>query len=317
MSSNKILIGISQCLLGTKVRFDGGHKHDRYITDTLGRYFDFQPYCPEVAIGLGVPREPIRLVGDVEHPRLVGTKNESLDVTNKMIDYSDETCRQLPKEMCGFILKSKSPTCGMERVTVYHTNGNPNTKTQGLFAKALLQQNPWLPIEEEGRLCDPVIRENFIERVFILRRWKDLTSTEITADKLLQFHAQHKLALMAHHGSSFKVLGNLLSNLKGKNLIELGRSYILQMMQAFKYKATPAKNTNVLQHCAGYLKKSLDNYERQALAKVIDRYRIGEIPFIVPITLLQHYFGKYPDDYMLQQSFLNPYPNELSLRNAL
>ena len=317
MTQEKIIIGISECLLGMKVRFDGGHKHDRYITDTLGSYFKFQSYCPEVAVGLGVPREPIRLVGDADHPRLVGTKNETIDITEKMQQYSTQTAQKLPDMMCGFILKSKSPTCGMERVKVYHVNGNPNANSQGLFAKALMQLNPCLPVEEEGRLCDPVLRENFIERVFIFRRWKDMINAGLTAEKLIQFHSQHKLSLMAHHPESYKELGKMLADLKGKDLVEFGQLYLEQLMQAFKHKATRAKNTNVLQHCAGYLKTSLDSYERQALADVSNRYRLGEIPLIVPITLLQHFFGKYPNDYMLQQSFLSPYPNELSLRNAV
>ena len=317
MIDNKIIIGISECLLGMKVRFDGGHKHDRYITDTLGDYFTFQAYCPEIAIGLGVPREPIRLVGDPEKPRLVGTKDETFDVTDAMQTYSQETCRQLPEQMCGYILKSKSPTCGMTRVKVYHINGNANANTQGLFAKALMELNPCLPVEEEGRLCDSVLRENFIERVFLFRRWKDMMQSGLTADKLIQFHSQHKLSLMAHHVVSYKELGGMLSNLKGKDLQQLAQDYLLQLMNAFKNKTTRAKNTNVLQHCAGYLKTQVDSYERQTLANVFERYRLAEIPLIVPITLLHYFFGKYPNEYMQQQTFLSPYPNELSLRNSL
>jgi uncharacterized protein YbgA (DUF1722 family)/uncharacterized protein YbbK (DUF523 family) len=317
MVMTKILIGISECLLGEKVRFNGGHQHNHYITDSLGQYFEFMSYCPEVSIGMGIPREPIRLVGSPESPRAVGTKDASFDVTDKLNDYSNKTSKSLPEEMCGFILKSKSPTCGMERVKVYHNNGNPNAQSRGLFAKALLENNPTLPAEEEGRLADPALRENFIERVFLMRRWKDLMKEGINADKLIEFHAQHKLSLMAHHPMSYKELGGLLSDLKNKDIHALANDYFSRLMRGFTYKASRAKNTNVLQHCSGYLKNYLDKSDKEELQNIIQRYYQSEIPLIVPITLLSHYFRKYPNDYMSKQTFLKPYPNELSLRNSL
>jgi uncharacterized protein YbgA (DUF1722 family)/uncharacterized protein YbbK (DUF523 family) len=315
--SEKIIIGISECLLGCKVRFDGGHKHDRYITDTLGRYFEFKTYCPEVAIGMGVPREPIRLVGDPQNPSVLGVKNSELDVTVKLKAYSQQSTQALPSEICGFILKSKSPTCGMERVKVYHANGNPNASAKGIFAKALAQNHPSLPIEEEGRLCDPMLRENFIQRVFIMKRWKNLLLSGATATSLIAFHSQHKLSLMAHHPVSYKLLGAMLSNLKDKNIDNIAADYISQLMTGFKYIATRAKTTNLLQHCVGYLKKQLDKEDKAELQKLIQQYRLSNIPLVVPITLLRHYFRKYPDEYMLQQTFLSPYPNELNLRNVI
>lgn len=311
------MLGISECLLGCKVRFNGGHQHNRYITDTLGEFFEFQAYCPEVAIGMGVPREPIRLVGDPENPRVVGTKNPDFDVTDKLKAYSKKTAAKLPKAMCGFILKSKSPTCGMERVKVYHNNGNPNAKSQGVFAKALFKANPQLPIEEEGRLGDPVLRENFITRVILYHDWQQLVASGITAKKLIDFHASNKLSLMAHHQKSYHELGQLLSNLKNKDIQALATEYFTKLIRAFKYKASRAKNTNVLQHCAGFLKKTLDSQDRQELATIIQRYRSSEIPLIVPVTLLQHHFNKHPNDYIAQQRYLAPYPNQLSLRNTL
>ena len=314
---DKIIIGISECLLGRAVRFNGGHQHNAYITDTLGEYFSFTPYCPEVAIGMGVPRPPIRLMGDPNQPHAVGTKDPDLDVTERLNSYSQKTTTQLPEEMCGFIVKSKSPSCGMERVKVYHVNGNPNANAPGHFTAALLKNNPTLPVEEEGRLADPVLRENFIERVFLLRRWKDNLHKGITAQSLLDFHRQHKLSLMAHHPESYQALGAQLENLKGQTISTVANTYFEQLMQGFCYKATIAKNTNVLQHCAGYLKKSLDTFDKQELSSLIDRYHQGEIPLIVPITLLHHYFRKYPHSYMSEQVFLTPYPQALRLRNAV
>ena len=205
----------------------------------------------------------------------------------------------------------------MERVKVYHNNGNPNAQSRGLFAKALLENNPTLPAEEEGRLADPALRENFIERVFLMRRWKDLMKEGINADKLIEFHAQHKLSLMAHHPMSYKELGSLLSDLKNKDIHTLANDYFSRLMRGFTYKASRAKNTNVLQHCSGYLKNYLDKSDKEELQNIIQRYYQSEIPLIVPITLLSHYFRKYPNDYMSKQTFLKPYPNELSLRNSL
>ena len=317
VKKEKILIGISECLLGRKVRFNGGHQHNRYITDTLGKYFRFQAYCPEIAIGLGVPRAPIRLVGNAKHPRAIGTKDNNLDVTDKLKDYGQTVANSLPTEMCGFIVKSKSPSCGMERVKVYHVNGNPNTHSRGLFTAELLKQNPNLPIEEEGRLTDPVLRENFIERVFLLYRWKSQFTKGLTAKGLLEFHTKNKLSLMAHHPLSYKELGNLLANLKEKPIDEIADEYFSKLMCAFTYKATIVKITNVLQHCAGHLKKQLDSFDKQELANIIQRYYQNEIPLIVPITLLQHYFRKYPDPYIKQQTFLSPYPQELRLRSTV
>jgi uncharacterized protein YbgA (DUF1722 family)/uncharacterized protein YbbK (DUF523 family) len=315
--NSKILLGISECLLGCKVRFDAGHKHNRYITDTLGHFFKFQSYCPEVGIGMGIPREPIRLVGDPANPKVLGTKDPSIDVTDALNNYCEDIAKKLPSDLYGFILKSKSPTCGMERVKVYHSNGNPNASASGIFAKALATFNPQLPLEEEGRLADPVLRENFVTRVLLFRDWQDLKSNGLSAKSLLEFHTNNKLSLMAHYPASYQDLGRLIANLKGKDLNEIATEYFAKLMRAFSYKVTRAKNTNVLQHCAGYLKKDLLSDDKQELSTLIMRYRAGEIPLIVPITLLQHYFRKFPNDYMLRQRYLNPYPNELSLRNEL
>ncbi len=312
----KIRLGISACLLGQQVRFDGAHRLDRFITDTLGGYLEFVPVCPEVECGLGVPREVMRLVGEPSAPRLM-TVRTKIDHTERLEKWAEKRVRELEQEdLCGFIFKSKSPSCGMERVKVYHERalGSPVTKGVGMFARIFMAHLPLLPVADEGRLHDPALRENFIERIFVLQRWRELLAAPPSLSGLVAFHARHKLLILAHSPEHYRELGKLVA--KGKELpaAELYERYQSRLMEALRLKATPKKNTNVLHHLIGYFKKKLAAAEKQELLEIIDNYRQGYVPLVVPVTLLNHYVRKYDQPY-LQEVYLNPHPVELQLRN--
>lgn len=310
-----IRLGISACLLGEKVRFDASHKLDTYIRDTLGQYFDFVPVCPEVAIGLGVPRPTLRLVGDPARPRAVGVLDPSRDVTAPLEHYGQRMARELPP-LAGYLLKSKSPSCGMERVKVYQDKGVPKLG-RGLYARELMTGRPLLPVEEEGRLGDPVLRENFIERVFAYHRWQQLEAQGITPARLVDFHARHKLILMSHGAEHYRALGRLVAQAGSAEINTLAHDYIHGFMAALAHPATRKRHTNVLQHLMGYLKKQLDSEDKAELLEIIDAYRLGAVPLIVPITLLNHHFRRHPNEYVTQQIYLAPHPRELMLRNHI
>lgn len=314
----KIRLGISSCLLGQEVRFDGGHKRDPFITGVLNKYFDFVAVCPEMAIGLGVPREPIQLIADAGQIRVVGTRKRSLDVTEKLRDYGREMARELTA-ISGYIFKSRSPSCGMERVKLYPgaRGGMPSREGVGQYAAAFMDEAPLLPVEEEGRLNDPVLRENFIERVFTYRRWQDHVRQGITAKSLLDFHTRHKFMLLAHSRRDYEELGRFLAGLNKKKIDVVAGTYIKKLMRALTKRATRRSHSNVLQHIQGYLKGQLDKSDKAELVDVIDRYRVGQLPLIVPITLLNHHFRRHPDPYITQQIYLNPHPPELMLRNLI
>lgn len=316
MSNAKIRLGISSCLLGQKVRFDGNHKHDSFLTGTLGEYFEWVPVCPEVAIGLGIPRPPIRLVGSPAAPRAVGVKDVSLDVTDKLAAYGKQQARKLDG-LSGYVFKSRSPSCGMERVKIYQSGGVPAKSGRGIYAEAFLSGQPWLPAEEEGRLSDPRLRENFIERVFVYQRWQELVAHGLTAARLVDFHTRHKLALMAHDVEAYRALGRLVAQAGRRNLKQSGHEYLLRMMQAIQKLATPSRHANVLMHLMGYLKKHLDADDKTELLGTIHAYRRGEAPFAAPLILLKHHFRRHPDPYIAGQTYLNPDSRELMLRGGL
>ena len=315
-SSVKIRLGISSCLLGQRVRYDGNHKLDSFLTDTLGQYFEWVPVCPEVAIGLGVPRPPIRLVGSTAAPRAVGVQDDSIDVTDKLAAYGKQQARKLT-DLSGYVFKSRSPSCGMERVKVYPHAGAPAKSGRGVYADAFLAAQPWLPAEEEGRLSNPHLRENFIERVFVYRRWQEHTARGLTAARLVEFHTRHKLALMAHDVVAYSALGRLVAQAGRHHLKESGREYLVRLMQAFQHLATRQRHANVLLHLMGYLKKHLDAGDKAELLAMIHAYRRGEAPFAAPLTLLKHHFRRHPDLYVAGQTYLNPDPRELLLRGGL
>ncbi len=308
-----IKIGVSACLLGQTVRYDGGHKHDRYITDTLGRYFTFVPVCPEVGCGLPTPRESMRLEGDPASPRLVTGKSH-IDHTERMLAFCAGKVEELAEEdLCGFIFKKDSPSSGLFRVKVYPTAGGVASKNgSGLFAAAVARHFPLLPMEEEGRLNDPALRENFIERVFSFRRWKDFLDAQPTLGGLVNFHARHKLLMMAHSPRHYR---EMVAQGKSLPLLELLRRYEELLLTGLTCLATAKKNTNVLQHIMGYFKRELSPWEKAELLDVIARYHDQQLPLVAPLTLLRHYIGKYQQLYLGEQVYLSPHPAELMLRN--
>ncbi len=311
-----IKIGVSSCLLGKEVRYNGGHSHDRYITGTLDQYFTFVDVCPEVEAGFGTPRETLRLVGDPESPRLLTSKTRK-DCTDTMLNWAQKRVEELAGEnLCGFIFKSKSPSSGMERVKVYTEKGFPGSnKGIGLFARAFMARFPLIPVEEEGRLHDAALRENFIEHIFALKRWRQVAEEKKSRGQLVAFHTAHKLQVMSHSLQHYRDMGRLVAGAGELSLPDIYREYESLFMEALSRKATVKKNVNVLQHMAGYFKKQLSRDEKQELQEVITQYHKGYTPLIVPITLFNHYVRKYDQEYLQKQSYLNPHPIELKLRN--
>jgi uncharacterized protein YbgA (DUF1722 family)/uncharacterized protein YbbK (DUF523 family) len=311
----RIPIGISSCLLGEKVRFDGQHQLDSYIEKTLGAYFEFRSFCPELAIGLGVPRRPIRLVASGEGVRCVSSVDETLDYTQKLTDCAREQA-SWHSGLCGYIFKKSSPSCGMERVKVYES-ARPRRDGVGIYAAVLMQNFPDLPVEEEGRLGDSVLRENFVQRVYVMHRWKSLLREGLTVSCLVSFHARHKLIIMSHCQKSYRALGRLVAAVNRDNLAEQSAKYISDLMAALRIKASRGKHANVLQHIQGYLKKHLDADDKAELGEAISQYQRGQVPLIVPVTLLNHHFRRHPDDYIRDSWYMRPYPAEMSLQNDI
>lgn len=310
-----VRIGVSSCLLGEEVRFDGGHKRDQYVTGILGRYMQWVPVCPELELGLGVPREALRLVGDPEAPRLVTVKT-NVDHTDGMLAWARARIDALEDmSLDGYILKSKSPSCGMERVRVYTEAGIPSRSGPGLYARVLMEALPLLVVEEEGRLNDPRLRENFIVRVFAHHRWRQLTRTRLGPGGLVAFHARHKLLLMAHSEPHLRALGRLVARARAERPSELARRYAEDFFAALRVKATRRTHTNVLQHIAGHFRKRLDRRDRAELHAMIADYRAGLVPLVVPLTLLKHHIGRLELGYLRDQIYLEPHPRELMLLN--
>ncbi|NCO35332.1 MAG: hypothetical protein AUJ92_21970 [Armatimonadetes bacterium CG2_30_59_28] len=308
-------IGISSCLLGQEVRFDGGHKCDRFITQTLGQFCEFVPVCPEVEVGMGVPRESVRLIGSSGAPRMVGVKSGT-DWTDRMVEYARNRVAELESEpLHGYILKKRSPSCGMDGVRVYGEKGMPNRNGRGLFAGALVNCYPLLPVEEEERLQDMPIRDNFIERVFAYYRWMELLRSSPAPRDLVAFHTRHKCALVAHSPEEYRQLGRLVATVGKAVRRQLLDEYGSLFMSALKRMATHRKHANVLYHLLGFLKRSIDADDKAELVGCIESYRRLTLPLIVPVTLLLHHFRKYPVDWVMEQTYLNPYPAELMLRN--
>ena len=309
-----IRLGISACLLGRKVRYDGGHKLDGFLAHTLGPYVEYVPICPEVECGLGVPREAMHLEGNPAAPRLV-TVRTKFDMTKQMLDWAEKRVRELEKEnICGFIFKSDSPSSGMERVRIYNEKGMPSAKGRGLFAGAFMDHFPTLPVEEEGRLNDVGLRENFIERIFAYARFKETISEGMTAARLIDFHTRHKLLLLAHSPKHYSLMGRLVAAGSRQPMETTFKQYESLLMEGLKLRATAKKNSNVLYHIAGYFKRVLSADERQELVHIIELYREEKLPLIVPVTLMNHYVRKFNDPYLKEQVYLNPHPLELTLR---
>jgi len=311
-----IRIGVSTCLLGEKVRFDGGHKRDRFLTDTFGPWVTWVPVCPEVEMGLGTPREPLRLVRYEDGDRFVTVKT-GIDHTEGMRRYAAKRARELAsQELSGYILKKDSPSCGMTRVKVYPPGGGPASRDGvGLFARALLERYPSLPVEEEGRLCDPRLRENFVERVFAYARLRRHFAGRWTVGSLVAFHTAHKLQLLSHSPEHHRRLGRLVAAAKGVPRQELRDRYETLFMETLSKIATARRHVNVLQHMVGYFKKELDSDSRRELLGLIEDYRQGLVPLVVPVTLVRHYVRRFRTAYLEGQTYLEPHPKELMLRN--
>ncbi len=311
----ELRLGISTCLMGEEVRWDGGHKRDGFLMGTVGEHVRWVPVCPEVDIGLGTPREPIRLVRDGETLRLVGTKSGD-DHTEAMVTYSAEKVAQLADwGLSGYILKKDSPTCGMERVKVYDHNGIPARDGRGLYAAELMARYPLLPVEEEGRLHDPRLRENFFERVFAYQRLSLFFSRPWSIGDLVAFHSREKYLLLAHHQENYRKLGRLVARAKEHDPATLAVDYGELFMTALGKLAGPGRHRNVLQHMMGYFSERLSPAERQELVELTEDYAQQLVPLVVPLTLVRHYVRIHEVDYLAGQTYLEPHPKELMLRN--
>jgi uncharacterized protein YbgA (DUF1722 family)/uncharacterized protein YbbK (DUF523 family) len=307
-------IGISSCLLGNEVRWNAGHKLDKYLTRTLGQFVEYVPVCPEVEVGLGTPRESMRLVGDPENPRLITFKSKT-DHTDRMLTWAKKRVRDLEKEdLCGFIFKSDSPSSGMIRVKVYNEKGMPHKVGIGIFARAFMEHFPLIPVEDDGRLNDPLIRENFMLQIFTMKRWRDKLAVRRSMGSLIDFHTRNKLLILSHSQKHYRLMGKLVADGKKMPVKALYDQYQQILMEALKLKTTIKKHTNVMQHLMGYFKKQLTPDEKQELLEVFEHYREELVPLLVPITLINHYVRKYDQPYLKQQTYLHPHPLELKLR---
>ncbi|MCP9456702.1 MAG: DUF523 and DUF1722 domain-containing protein [Nitrospira sp.] len=318
MTAIPLRLGISRCLLGDPVRYDGGHKKDPFLTEVLGPYVEWVPVCPEVEAGLGTPREAMRLVGrshQTQQVRLV-TITSGIDHTRTLMTATAKRLDELASlDLCGYVFKKNSPSCGIERVRIFNEHGMPSRNGVGLFAQAFMTKFPLIPVEEEGRLCDPAIRENFIERVFCYQRFRQLVRAGVTRQAMVRFHTIHKYLLLAHSPQDYEKLGRLVAQAHRYGPKELAVKYGALFMKALAVKATVRKHVNVLHHLAGHFKDRLRTAEKSELLSVIGDYRLGLTPLIVPLTLIKHYVQLFDVGYVRDQIYLNPHPKELMLRN--
>ena len=324
----RLQIGISECLLGIEVRHDGGHKCDRYVTDILSSYLDFVPTCPEVGAGMGTPREAVRLIRDPAGLRMVGISSQE-DWTQRVNAYSTKRIGQLDREqrLCGYILKKDSPTCGMERVRLFNHNDVPRREGVGLFAHALKSAWPNLPVEEEGRLNDSRLRENFICRVFTYDRWRRLLEGDSRTARdpcrrpqpadLVDFHSRHKLLLIAYDPATYYEMGPLVADAGTQIFGELLAEYEAALMKALSKPAPTGGHVNTLNHVMGFLKDVLSPEEKVELLDCIEDYSIGVTPLITPLTVLRSNLRRIDNDWIRQQVYLCPYPHDLGLQSHI
>ncbi len=313
---DNILIGISACLLGESVRFDGGHKRLQFAVNDLSPWVSFEPVCPEMAIGLPTPRPALRLVKNDEGPPSLRYSNQQPgDLTDKMAEFARQRIARM-ENLCGYIVCAKSPSCGMERVRVYDADGKNNRKAGiGIFCAELMRQYPWLPVEEDGRLCDPAIRENFVERICTLHELNLLRQQGLTRGALVAFHSRYKLLLLAHSQPEYRALGRFVAAIaEYDDLDSFFIEYRQRLMTLMAHQANRRNHTNVLMHIQGYFRNQLNARQREELATLIQRYRQGTQPLLAPITLLKHYMAEFPDPYLAQQRYFEPYPEALRLR---
>lgn len=310
-----VKIGISACVLGDKVRFDGGHKASAFCMQPLSAVVQYVPVCPEMAIGMPSPRPAIRLqLDEAQQVQLVQSNNPAINHTEAMLAFTDKKLPQLAG-LSGYIVCAKSPSCGMERVRLFDAKGQQMGKLGvGIFTHQLMQKYPWLPVEEDGRLFDPALKENFICRVFSCYDFQQSMQDGFSVGKLVAFHSRYKFLVMAHSPVAYRELGRLVANAKLFAAEELQQRYLLELMQALKNIATRKQHANVLQHLQGFLKHGLSAEAKQELASLIDRYRQGFVPLLAPVTLLQHHLKQLPNSYVSAQRYFNPYPETLGLR---
>jgi uncharacterized protein YbgA (DUF1722 family)/uncharacterized protein YbbK (DUF523 family) len=310
-----IRIGISACLLGQSVRYDGGHKEDVFATGLLARFVSFVPVCPEVEVGMGVPREPIRLERRPGGVRLVAP-GSGADHTDAMRRWAERRVRELERlDLSGYVLKKDSPSCGMEGVRVHLPRGRPSRDGRGAFAAVLVERLPLLPVEEEGRLHDLALRENFVERVFAYRRLRDLFAGRWSVGDLVRFHTAEHLLVLAHEPAAYARLARLVAGAKGRPRADVAREYAEVYMDALRKLATRGRHTNVLEHMAGYFKDLASPDDRAELRVAIGDYRRGLVPLVVPVTLIKHHARRHQVAYLAGQRYLDPHPKELMLRN--
>lgn len=312
---DKIPLGVSQCLLGEPVRFDGGHKRNRFITDVLSEYVDFRPVCPEVAIGLGIPRKPIRLIVTDGAERIRGVENPDLDVTDDLIHQADIAASSMP-DICGYVFMQNSPSCAVFGLKRYGENGySIDSAGRGAYAKRFMELMPLIPVEEAGRLTDAGLRENFITRIFALHDWRKNLQENPTPKKIIEFYSRYKYQVMAHHVPSYFSIGKLLANLSTKPVEQINQTFIQMLMAALSHKATRKGNTNAMMHLRGYLKLHINKLEKAELGHLIETYGKGHVPLVVPMTLLRHHLLKLDNPYLKNQTFWAPHPEALGLRN--
>lgn len=317
-NSPDIKVGISSCLLGKEVRYNGGHAHDSFVTSMPGQYFSWVPVCPEMEIGMGTPRETIQLEQKDGTIRLRATKSRT-DYTEQMESYANERTDQLAEQhpLHGYILKKDSPSCGMERVRVYDENDALTRTGRGVFARVLMEKFPLLPVEDEGRLRDAHLRENFVERVFAYYRLTNFIQDAPTPGYLVEFHTRHKLTLLSHHQERYRELGQLVGNASDRDLVDVLDEYSTQFMDLLSIKSTVKNHTNVLYHVIGYFRDVLDSPDRQELNDIVGDYRAGLVRLIVPVTLIKYHLRKHNIDWLDKQVYFHPYPPELKLRNSI
>lgn len=309
-------VAVSACLLGQEVRYDGGHKRSSLPHEKLGGLFAYRPICPEVAIGLGVPREPIHLVGELGAPRAVGREDPSRDVTEALRAYAAAEVPALAG-VHGYIFMKGSPSCGLYRVKVHRkADALPVPAARGIFAAAITHALPDLPVEECGRLNDPVLRENFVTRTFVHAHWRRLCEAGITAKRLIAFHTTYKYLVMAHAVTSYQRLGCLLADLSG-DVSTIAKRYFSDLMASLAQPASRGGHANVLSHLQGFVKRDIPSTARRELADLIESYRRGQVPLLAPLTLLKHHLGEHEAAYALNQLYLQPHPAQAGLRREL
>lgn len=317
-ASSKPRLGVSSCLLGQEVRFDGAHKRDRFLERILGDYVEWVSVCPEVDVGMGIPREAVRLVRVDGGIQMLGTRSRS-NWTESMASYSREKAAELAHhDLSGYILKSNSPSCGAFRVKIYPDgDGAPSKEGRGLFADALMEAHPHLPVEEEGRLNDPGLRENFILRVYCYQRWRAGPWRHPTPASLVAFHTSMKMLLLAHSPQEYRALGRIVAEAGAGSLPELVESYEGGLMRALAKPASRGAHVNALQHIMGFVKDRLSRDEKENLLAVVEQYRRGVVPLVTPLTLLRHHLYRADHPWVNSQLYLDPYPAELGLRSAV